>query len=488
MSMSLLAIVEMAGKPHRAVKDPLYRLTRTDRTNPGATPSNQWTWNYDAVGNRTSAQKDSEATTSSYNEKNQLTGTTGGGRMLWRGTLDEPGNVNLTSAAASINGQPARMLAGNVFEAELNLPAGANNVTIQAQDGSGNIATKVYSVNVIGVPSSYTYDANGNLSAKTEGSDSWTYTWNALNQLTAVTKNALTVATYSYDPAGRRVEKIAGATTTTWTYRGEDVLRQDATTAAVTVATRFIHGPDIDEPMAQEDVSTGSRTFLHVDALGSVVGHTNLAGSATQAITYDVWGNIQAGDPGPFGFTGREWDSAAQMYFYRARWYAPGTGRFTAEDPKGFAAGENFYLYVGNRPADHLDPFGRESWKRRAERRSKEIIPGEGQGNPQDAIRHCLASCYYTVAYGPEVSFVLGLANEKKSDWDPIRPQPVNQRQMDDVNNYCGREAGRRSSTPQECEARCVLLLVNGTMIPSTQTEGQPGYGPVRYREPEAYR
>ncbi len=64
--------------------DPLYRLTRTDRTNPGATPPNEWTWNYDAVGNRTSAQKDSEATTSSYNEKNQLTGATGGGKMLWR--------------------------------------------------------------------------------------------------------------------------------------------------------------------------------------------------------------------------------------------------------------------------------------------------------------------------------------------------------------------------------------------------------------------
>ena len=114
---------ETGKGPLEAVKDPLYRLTRTDRTNPGATPPNQWTWNYDAVGNRTSAQKDSEATTSSYNEKNQLTGATGGGKMLWRGTLDEPGIA--TFSAPTINGQPARMLAGNVLEATLDLPAGA---------------------------------------------------------------------------------------------------------------------------------------------------------------------------------------------------------------------------------------------------------------------------------------------------------------------------------------------------------------------------
>ena len=78
--------------------DPLYRLTRADRTNPGATPPNQWTWSYDAVGNRTSAQKDSEATTSTHNEKNQLLGTSGGGRMLWRGVLDEPGSATFSAS------------------------------------------------------------------------------------------------------------------------------------------------------------------------------------------------------------------------------------------------------------------------------------------------------------------------------------------------------------------------------------------------------
>lgn len=336
--------------------DPLYRLTRADRTSPGATPPNQWTWGYDAVGNRTSAQKDSEATTSSYNERNQLTGATGGGKMLWKGTLDEPGIA--TFSAPTINGQPARMLAGNVFEATLDLPAGANNVTIQAQDGSGNVATKVYSVNVIGVPSSYTYDANGNLTAKTDGADSWTYAWNARGQLTGVSKNGANQATYSYDPIGRRVEEVAGSTTSTWTYDSEDVLRQNATTASVTTTTTFIHGPGMDEPMAQDTTATGATTYLHADALGSIVRQTNVAAAVTETLTYDAWGNIQSGTPSPYAFTGREWDPAAQLHYYRARYYDPRLGAFLSEDPVDFRNGLSRFAYVLGNPARLVDPTG----------------------------------------------------------------------------------------------------------------------------------
>jgi hypothetical protein len=38
--------------------------------------------------------------------------------------------------------------------------------------------------------------------------------------------------------------------------------------------------------------------------------------------------------------------------------YDPTIGRFITEDPKGFAAGINFYAYVGNNPINHNDPTG----------------------------------------------------------------------------------------------------------------------------------
>jgi hypothetical protein len=74
--------------------------------------SGLWHFGYDPVGNRTWAQTNSSVTTSSYNEKNQLTASAGGGSLKVRGTLDEPGS-------ATVNGQPARMLQGNVFEATI---------------------------------------------------------------------------------------------------------------------------------------------------------------------------------------------------------------------------------------------------------------------------------------------------------------------------------------------------------------------------------
>ena len=336
-----------------ALKDPLYRLTRADR-DLGGSHSNQWTWSYDAAGNRTSAQMDQEATTSSYNEKNQLLWTRGGGKMLWRGVLDEPGIATFNAASASINGQPARMLAGNVFEATLDLPAGANTVTIQAQDGSGNVATKVYSVNVIGVPSSYTYDANGNLTAKTEGADSWTYSWNALNQLTAVTKNALTVASYQYDPNGRRVARAEGVVSTDFTYSGLDIFRE---TINGTSTVRYVHGHGFDVPLTREE-NAGPIRYLHADALGSIARETDPIGNLLTARTYDAFGLPEQAHVSGYGFTGREYDSAAKLNYYRARYYDPVVGRFLSEDPLRFRGGVNFFAYVRGNPVNLIDPLG----------------------------------------------------------------------------------------------------------------------------------
>jgi RHS repeat-associated protein len=50
--------------------------------------------------------------------------------------------------------------------------------------------------------------------------------------------------------------------------------------------------------------------------------------------------------------------SKGSLYYYRARYYDPNIGRFLNEDPSDFDGGINFYTYVGNDPANWLDPFG----------------------------------------------------------------------------------------------------------------------------------
>ncbi|MCI0623857.1 MAG: RHS repeat-associated core domain-containing protein, partial [Acidobacteria bacterium] len=77
-------------------------------------------------------------------------------------------------------------------------------------------------------------------------------------------------------------------------------------------------------------------------------------------------------------FTGREFDSESGLYYYRRRYYDPGTGRFVSADPLGIVAGPNLYtyagsvgkpplqsltetnlyLYTGNNPINRTDPFG----------------------------------------------------------------------------------------------------------------------------------
>jgi RHS repeat-associated protein len=328
--------------------DKLSRLTGVERTG-GST--GRWLYSYDAVGNRLSEQMNDSVSSSSYNVENQLLSTVGGGPLRWRGTLNEPGKVSFTTV--TVNGQPARMLPGNVFEANLQMAAGNNSVTVQATDVSGNITTKSYQVNVAGSGATYSYDLNGNLVQRIEGTDTWAYEWNAENQLTRVTKNAVEQVRFKYDPLGRRVEKVAGGTATTWTYDGEDMLRE--VDASVTV--KYLHGPGIDEPLAAEDGLALS--YLQTDGLGSVRKTTNGSGGITLTRRYDAWGNLELGATASgYAFTGREHDPETGLGYLRARYYDARLGRFLNEDPLQFQAGVNFYSYVFNSPVSFADPDG----------------------------------------------------------------------------------------------------------------------------------
>jgi YD repeat-containing protein len=99
--------------------------------------------------------------------------------------------------------------------------------------------------NPLGIP----IDPNGNVLSKVEGTDTWAYTWNALNQLTKVEKNGVEQARFSYDPKGRRVERVAAGVTTAFTYDARDSLRE----VRLGTTRSFVHGPGIDEPLASDD-------------------------------------------------------------------------------------------------------------------------------------------------------------------------------------------------------------------------------------------
>jgi RHS repeat-associated protein len=53
-----------------------------------------------------------------------------------------------------------------------------------------------------------------------------------------------------------------------------------------------------------------------------------------------------------------EWDTDANLYYYRNRWYDPQEGRFISEDPIGLKGGINPYAYVENNSLKFIDPMG----------------------------------------------------------------------------------------------------------------------------------
>ncbi len=53
---------------------------------------------------------------------------------------------------------------------------------------------------------------------------------------------------------------------------------------------------------------------------------------------------------------GKDYDEAAGLYYFNARWYDAELGRFTTEDPA--RDGLNWYIYCGNNPIKYTDPTG----------------------------------------------------------------------------------------------------------------------------------
>jgi RHS repeat-associated protein len=125
----------------------------------------------------------------------------------------------------------------------------------------------------------------------------------------------------------------------------------EETNSTGTAVARYSQGLNIDEPLAM--LRGGSTSYYEQDGIGTVTSLSSTAGSLAQTYTFDSFGNQTASSgslTNPFRYIGREFDSETTLYYMRARYFDPPTGRFNSEDPAGFAAGVDFYAYVRNNP------------------------------------------------------------------------------------------------------------------------------------------
>jgi len=244
----------------------------------------------------------------------------------------------------------------------------------------------------------YTYDAEGNLTARfvdvdtsgtlTSGDTSVTeFTWDHRNRLASVVERAeqgqadTLAVDYVYDAFNRRIARIVdadgdgsgGATSEHYVYDDTDVVLDfvdaDGPGAVETpeLAKRYLWGPAVDQLLAQETADNGGVedvVWPLTDNLGTVRDLANHEGTIVSHFVYDTFGNATATlgslSDTRYLFTSQEFDLATGFYYYDARWYDAGTGKFVSEDPIGFNAGDgNLYRYVGNDATNATDPSGR---------------------------------------------------------------------------------------------------------------------------------
>lgn len=145
--------------------------------------------------------------------------------------------------------------------------------------------------------------------------------------------------------------------TSVFAYDGDNLIEETSSTG--TVVARYVHGLNIDEPLAM--LRSGATSYYQADGLGSITSLSNSSGSITNTYSYNSFGSLLSSTGSvvnPFRFTARESDSESGLYFYRARYYDPSIGRFLSEDPIGFNASTNFYAYSSNSPTNLTDPSG----------------------------------------------------------------------------------------------------------------------------------
>jgi RHS repeat-associated protein len=192
----------------------------------------------------------------------------------------------------------------------------------------------------------YTWDDNGNLTAR--GSDS--FSWDYEDRMTSATVNSVTT-NFVYRGDGLRNSRTTGITTTQFTWdiaSGLPVVLDDG--------NQYVYAAGLTS-MKQG----GSWYYYLADGLGSTMDVVDSSGVSQKSYTYDVYGEATptGGLSNEFDFAGQQTDSTGLQYL-RARYYDPESGVFLSRDPLALSEKwlGNGHGYTGGNPILFSDPSG----------------------------------------------------------------------------------------------------------------------------------
>jgi RHS repeat-associated protein len=212
---------------------------------------------------------------------------------------------------------------------------------------------------------SYAYDFAGNVTRiERDGRPTLDLTWNSQYQLVSVATNGVFAEGYAYDALSRRVSTTTLEGTTRHVYDDNWQVIADINEDGSVVAS-YTWGDGIDRLLA---VTIGGVTYYALtDIQGTVWGYVDSQNNVVARFMYDAWGNVLSEEIDPsaaalaslrYRFQGREWSAATGLINFRMRWYDAEMGRWLSKDPIGLSGGLNLYAFCENNVLIVTDPQG----------------------------------------------------------------------------------------------------------------------------------
>jgi RHS repeat-associated protein len=211
----------------------------------------------------------------------------------------------------------------------------------------------------------FEHDLDGNVTRKYGNGQDVHYYWSAESRLDSVVAGTVVTA-YGYDPHGQLVRKrVGGVDKRFFLWHGDQLVAELDSSGQKRVG-EYAYYPGVDQALA---LITGDTTpvltrYYRQDQIGNVTGVLKDT-SVVQKVTYGSWGDQQQitgtiADSSRLRWKGLIWEGdSTRLYYIRARWFDPTTGRFVTEDPLGLTYGINPYVFGGADPVGSRDPTGR---------------------------------------------------------------------------------------------------------------------------------
>jgi RHS repeat-associated protein len=246
-------------------------------------------------------------------------------------------------------------------------PADVNGTVAYGLDPVGNRQSETSTLSGLD-PGSFTYNVDDELTTNSYDNNGNTtqsgvnsFTYDSENELKTMNGGAVTLL---YDGDGNRVAETASGLTTQYLVddqnpTGYAQVMEEVVGGAVT--RRYTYGLQrISENQIVSNVWTPS--FYGYDGEGSVRQLTSTAGAVTDTYEYDAFGNkvnSTGSTPNNYLYRGEQYDPDLSLYYLRARYYSPLTGRFLSVDPEA-GEGQRRYEYADADPVNGEDPSGDE--------------------------------------------------------------------------------------------------------------------------------